>query len=751
MIPNAVGSKILAGHIKTIWMFSRRCMVWEQKWQVDFIMCCQLKVPNRSPHQSGLYTSIWFSKKYHFCTWDPMKLQDREQESRHALGPDVAQNCPRKVMSGRRNGGGCGEPPFLSAHRCPEAEPLPKHDPAIQPHSKVAANGRSDYLDVCSSRHSEEEEEGSDSDWSEEDLSLHFSPSVILPSDDEDSDPESGFECVDVSMEADVIGQKREGQKMVPKRQIQLKKRETESADPVTSNKQQASLKDGGGEKPDPEMAAKTPRPEMLQRQHSMPASFHPRLTAAGESDGCGGYKGLVAGASQGFMGGKSEARKLQKSISLDETKTKMASCIIKSVLSKKMQGEHAVPPEPPSSQGPRTAPKHCKPPVLPVVTQHSGQERARDGAFGGGDASCSGGKAPVHVVRDMRSLLKNTYSLSFRDKAPQAEPLQKATSFKVIGQEASPPPSYQQAVGVKGQAPVLSSTPRGHLAKITAALRQSLERKEAGKLSQPVAELRGRRGSEPIISRKMNDIHGAQLSELPCKKPEPSKPESQMQAPPLSSGACCEPEKTHPAEPVPALSPAQPVPSALQQIISPCFLPASSLPVFPSMNAHMGKVSYVQTPVSFIPAPLQPSSAAPLFHLLQPEQKQSEPPGAAARSDKAENGRAEPQQGLLQVVAPPTAAPAAFFGGPTLFSGPSPYHMVLEPKSGQCFYVESPPQPQRKMLLDPETGQYIDVLLPAAKPAVLSVMQVPHPLAMFPQPCLPFTLRTAVNYTPGP
>lgn len=70
---------------------------------------------------------------------------------------------------------------------------------------KFTCTGQSEanYLDVSSPcRHGEEEEEEqSISNWSDEDLSLHFPTSVILPSDDEESDPESTFECVDITME----------------------------------------------------------------------------------------------------------------------------------------------------------------------------------------------------------------------------------------------------------------------------------------------------------------------------------------------------------------------------------------------------------------------------------------------------------------------------------------------------------------------------------------------------------------------
>lgn len=108
---------------------------------------------------------------------------------------------------------------FLSAHRCPEVDVLPRQPAEAQilprcslvpaeKSSEFTCTGESepDYLDFCSTHRSEadEEDEGSVSDWSEEDLSLHFAPSVLIQSDDETSDPESGFECVDITIETQV-------------------------------------------------------------------------------------------------------------------------------------------------------------------------------------------------------------------------------------------------------------------------------------------------------------------------------------------------------------------------------------------------------------------------------------------------------------------------------------------------------------------------------------------------------------------
>lgn len=131
----------------------------------------------------------------------------------------------QQSMSSRVDRGGEGGrgKVFLSAHRCPEVDVLPYHNSEAQipqqcspvPAEKspeFTSTGRSeaDYLDISSTCCSEEEEqeeeeaEGIISDWSEEDLSLHFSPSVILPSDDEESDTESSFKCIEVTVETQV-------------------------------------------------------------------------------------------------------------------------------------------------------------------------------------------------------------------------------------------------------------------------------------------------------------------------------------------------------------------------------------------------------------------------------------------------------------------------------------------------------------------------------------------------------------------
>ncbi|XP_014811269.1 PREDICTED: proline-rich basic protein 1 [Calidris pugnax] len=50
-------------------------------------------------------------------------------------------------------------------------------------------------------------------------------------------------------------------------------------------------------------------------------------------------------------------------------------------------------------------------------------------------------------------------------------------------------------------------------------------------------------------------------------------------------------------------------------------------------------------------------------------------------------------------------------FGAP-LVSNPT-NKMLVDPDSGKCYYMEPPRQPQLKTLYDPETGQYLEVLVP--------------------------------------
>ncbi|XP_043077993.1 uncharacterized protein prob1 [Puntigrus tetrazona] len=122
----------------------------------------------------------------------------------------------------------------------------------------------------------------------------------------------SSFECVDVALET--TDEVNRSLKTVPKRQIQLKRRDTAEALARENNNQTHQV-------------ASTPvrARDIFQRQHSTPAAFNQESHVADQ-------RSVKAERKQ----------RLQKSFSLDESssKTQMASCIITNVLSKKMQHE---------------------------------------------------------------------------------------------------------------------------------------------------------------------------------------------------------------------------------------------------------------------------------------------------------------------------------------------------------------------------------------------------------------------------
>ncbi|XP_034463135.1 uncharacterized protein LOC117774669 isoform X1 [Hippoglossus hippoglossus] len=633
------------------------------------------------------------------------------------------------MMSSRGGGGRRGREVFLSAHRCPEVVLPHHHNSRLSAEFTCTRPSEADYLDVSSNVHSEEEE--CISDWSEEDLSLYFSPSVILPSDDEDSGPESDFRCVDVAVETQMTGQGGEGLKMVPKRQIHLKKKnKTKEINDKVILKNEPF--EGGAANRDVstnELFYPTVhhRPDLLLRQHSMPTSFHTRSMTCGDVDSCGVYRGLVAGASPGLLiGGQSVVqRRLQKSVSLDETKTKMASCIIKSVLSKKMQVEKI------NTKTSYLKKKHA---ASPIVPSEGGGLEAGPGVF----------KAPVHSVRDVRSLVKNTYSLSF-STATTPDKL-KPAKFKVVSQEDSPPPTYQQAVGVKGH------STRGHVSKVTASFSQSRDRKQYNALSHPITQQR--QGSEPIISRRKDDFMfldpppstSATISQL--ERADGASHQAGASLPfsaPPSPSSSTHPQVDQQEQRPPQGASSHSVPAPLQRLQT-CFYT-------PSQHPQLRKVSYIPNPLNSIQNPHLHQSRSPGD---TSDQTMKSCPSPATRRTADHNVSAvtpptlknKQQQPFLcsfQSFLPAQVSNdfliditgSAVTPG-AVFSGPAPCHVMLEPNGRYC-YVDTHPQHHRKMLLDPETGQFIQVFLPGASPA---------PNTMFPMCCFN-PAPTVINPTP--
>lgn len=135
------------------------------------------------------------------------------------------------------------------------------------------------------------------------------------------------FECIDVAVEREDHKRSRRG---VPKRQIQLKRKDSdESSQTTVLRPVRADVH-----------SAENFKREVLMRQHSTPVAI-PECV----STDC----------TRGNSQHQERKSKLQKSASLDEscTKTKMATCLINNVLSKKMHSDDPQPDEKPGENSP--------------------------------------------------------------------------------------------------------------------------------------------------------------------------------------------------------------------------------------------------------------------------------------------------------------------------------------------------------------------------------------------------------------
>ncbi|XP_034400252.1 serine/arginine repetitive matrix protein 2 [Cyclopterus lumpus] len=149
------------------------------------------------------------------------------------------------------------------------------------------------------------------------------------------------FECVDVAVEREDYRRVRRG---VPKRQIQLKRKSNCEGKQDESSANSSPGLPGMVESPSLESYSR----ESFMRQHSTPAAMQECYTSERSPER-----------------NQQNERKLQKSASLDETctKTKMATCLIKSVLCKKMQGDDKQPDEHAGEEGSPAFDENRRPP----------------------------------------------------------------------------------------------------------------------------------------------------------------------------------------------------------------------------------------------------------------------------------------------------------------------------------------------------------------------------------------------------
>ncbi|XP_039668885.1 serine/arginine repetitive matrix protein 2 [Perca fluviatilis] len=242
------------------------------------------------------------------------------------------------------------------------------------------------------------------------------------------------FECVDVAVEREDSRRVRRG---VPKRQIQLKRKSDAERKQEESSENSSP---GMVESPSLENHSR----ETFIRQHSTPAAMQECYPSEHSPE-----------PSQQ----KERKSKLQKSASLDETstKTKMATCLIKSVLSKKMQSVDKQPVE------------------------HAGEEESAALEENSPPAAAPLKESPKPDPYNLSSSLQSDYSVSSEGLPVRVEPRTK--------DEAKPPKSF----GVRSSnRPSSSSSSRSvNFSQTECEEADSQSRNETSSISEMRSELK--------------------------------------------------------------------------------------------------------------------------------------------------------------------------------------------------------------------------------------------------------------------
>ncbi|XP_061858747.1 proline-rich basic protein 1 [Colius striatus] len=80
----------------------------------------------------------------------------------------------------------------------------------------------------------------------------------------------------------------------------------------------------------------------------------------------------------------------------------------------------------------------------------------------------------------------------------------------------------------------------------------------------------------------------------------------------------------------------------------------------------------------------------------------------------------------------------------------PAHRRMLVDPDSGKCYYMEPPRQPQLKTLYDPETGQYLEVLIPPVA-SHTGLYQAPFNPLLYAPPYVPYGSFPGLPAPPPP
>ncbi|XP_056358637.1 proline-rich basic protein 1 [Oenanthe melanoleuca] len=167
-----------------------------------------------------------------------------------------------------------------------------------------------------------------------------------------------------------------------------------------------------------------------------------------------------------------------------------------------------------------------------------------------------------------------------------------------------------------------------------------------------------------------------------------------------------------------------------------------------------LGHPSVSNMPGSFFGSPFVPNPASALlgtgayplpggevpWSKPSPELPLPRPPEGPAAVEPPAQPHLEDAPHFLRRTDGPSPSGRSRQSPPKPFSAPLPAQrrMLVDPSSGKCYYVEPPRQPQMKTLYDPETGQYLEVLVPPVA-SHTGLYQAPfNPLLMAPGVCGP-------------
>ncbi|XP_065590513.1 proline-rich basic protein 1 [Cyrtonyx montezumae] len=149
---------------------------------------------------------------------------------------------------------------------------------------------------------------------------------------------------------------------------------------------------------------------------------------------------------------------------------------------------------------------------------------------------------------------------------------------------------------------------------------------------------------------------------------------------------------------------------------------------------------------------PPHPSGEAPW---IKPFPEPPQPPDALAAAVPLPPAQAQPRLEDAPRRTEDSSLSSKSAPSPTRPLAPHPSahrRMLVDPDSGKCYYMEAPRQPQLKTLYDPETGQYVEVLIPPVPVAShAGFYQAPFNPMLYGTPYVPYSSFPGLSAPPPP